>query len=49
MVLLMFFILLYFITNYKIFYYIGLIIGVCWLGLLAFIIGTFISVYINLF
>ena len=49
MILLMIFILLYWITNYKIFYYIGLIIGVGWLVSLAFIIGTFISVYINLF
>ena len=49
MILLMIFILLYYITNYKIFYYIGLIIGIGWLASIAFIIGTFISVYINLF
>ena len=49
MILLMIFILLYYITNYKTFYYIGLIIGIGWLALLFFIIGTFISVYINLF
>ena len=49
MILLMIFILLYYITNYKIFYYLGWIIGLGWLVSLAFIIGTFISVYINLF
>ena len=49
MILLMIFILLYYITNYKIYYYFGWIIGLGWLVSLAFIIGTFISVYINLF
>ena len=49
MILLSIFILLYYITNYKIFYCLGWIIGIIWLGLIAFILGTFISVYINLF
>ena len=49
MILLMIVILLYYITNYKLFYWFGWIIGIAWLGLLAFILGTFISVYINLF
>ena len=49
MILLMIVILLYYITNFKIFYWFGWIIGIGWLSLLAFIIGTFISVYINLF
>ena len=49
MILLMIVILLYYITNYKIFYWFGWIIGIGWLSALAFILGTFISVYINLF
>ena len=49
MILLMIVILFYYITNWKIFYYIGYIIGLCWLFSIGFIIGTFISVYINLF
>ena len=49
MILLTIFILLYYITNYKIFYWFGWIIGLAWLFVLAFILGTFISVYINLF
>ena len=49
MILLMIFILLYYITNYKIFYCFGWIIGIGWLASLAFMIGEFISVYINLF
>lgn len=49
MILLMIVILLYYITNYKLFYWFGWIIGIAWLGLLAFTLGTFISVYINLF
>ena len=49
MILVMIFILLYYITNYKTFFYIGLIIAIGWLALLFFIIGTFISTYINLF
>ena len=49
MILLMIFILLYYITNFKIFYWIGWIIAIGWLSTLAFILGTFISVYINLF
>lgn len=49
MLLLMIVILLYYITNYKIFYWFAWIIGIGWLSALAFILGTFISVYINLF
>ena len=49
MILLTIFILLYYITNLKIFYWFGWVIGIAWLGLLAFTLGTFISVYINLF
>ena len=49
MILLMIVILLYYITNYKLFYWIGWIIAIGWLSVLAFILGTFISVYINLF
>ena len=49
MILLIIFILLYYITNLKIFYWFGWIIGIAWLSALAFILGTFISVYINLF
>ena len=49
MILLMIFILLYYITDLKIFFWIGWIIGIGWLASIAFIIGTFISVYINLF
>ena len=47
--LLMIFILLYYITDLKIFFWIGWIIGIGWLASIAFIIGTFIPVYINLF
>ena len=49
MILLMIDILLYYITNWKIFYWVGWIIVVGWLSVLAFTLGTFISVYINLF
>ena len=49
MLLLMIDILFYYITNWKIFYWFGWIIVVCWLSVLAFTLGTFISVYINLF
>ena len=49
MILLMIVILLYYITNFKIFYYIGYFIALCWLFSIGFIIGTFISVYIILF
>ena len=49
MILLKIFILLYYITDLKIFFWIGWIIGIGWLASIAFIIGTFISVYINLF
>ena len=49
MLLLMIDILLYYITNWKLFYFIGLFIVVCLLSILTFIVGTFISVYINLF
>ena len=49
MILLMIFILLYYITNYKIFYWFGWIIGIGWLASIAFILYTFISVYNNLF
>ena len=48
-ILLMFAILLYYITNWKLFYFIGWFIVVCLLSILTFIVGTFISVYINLF
>ena len=48
-ILLMFAILLYYITNWKLFYWIGWFIVLCWLSILAFTVGTFISVYINLF
>ena len=49
MLLLMIDILLYYITNWKIFYWFGWFIVVFWLSALAFTLGTFISVYINLF
>ena len=49
MILLMIVILLYYITNFKLLYYLGWIIGIAWLSALAFTLGTFISVYINLF
>ena len=49
MILLMIVILLYYITNFKLLYYLGWIIAIGWLCVLAFIIGTIISVYINLF
>ena len=49
MLLLMIDILLYYITNWKIFYWFGWFIVVAWLFVLAFTLGTFISVYINLF
>ena len=49
MILLMIFILLYYITDLKIFFWIGWIIGIGWLASLYFIIGKIISVYINLF
>ena len=49
MLLLMIDILLYYITNWKIFYWFGWIIVIGWLSTLAFILGAFISVYINLF
>ena len=48
MILLMIVILLYYITNFKLLYYLGWVIAIGWLSLLAFTIGTFISVYINL-
>ena len=49
MILLMIVILLYYITNFKLLYYLGWIIAIGWLSALAFILGSFISVYINLF
>ena len=49
MILLMIDILLYYITNWKLFYWFGWFIVIGWLSALAFILGTFISVYINLF
>ena len=49
MILLMIVILLYYITDFKLLYYLGWIIGIAWLSVLVFILGTFISVYINLF
>ena len=49
MILLMIVILLYYITNFKVLYHLAWLIGIGYLGLLAFIIGTFISVYNNLF
>ena len=49
MILLMIVILLYYITNFKVIYYFAWVIGIGYLGLLAFIIGSFISVYNNLF
>ena len=49
MLLLMIVILLYYITNFKLLYYLSWVIAIGWLSVLAFIIGTFISVYINLF
>ena len=49
MLLLMIVILLYYITNFKLLYYLGWVIAIGWLSVLAFILGTFISVYINLF
>ena len=47
--LLMIDILLYYITNWKLFYWIGWFIVVSCLSILVFYIGTFVSVYINLF
>ena len=49
MILLMVVILLYHITNFKLLYYLGWVIAIGWLSVLEFIIGAFISVYINLF
>ena len=49
MLLLMIDILLYYITNWKLFYWFAWFIVVGCLCALAFTVGTFISVYINLF
>ena len=49
MLLLMIVILLYYITDFKLLYYLAWVIAIGWLSVLAFILGTFISVYINLF
>ena len=48
MILLMIVILLYYITNYKIFYWFGWIIGIGWLSVLAFIIGMYLSIIRNI-
>ena len=49
MILLMIVILLYYITKYKLFYYLGYIISIAWLFLFVFLLTACISVYINLF
>jgi hypothetical protein len=48
MILLTIFILLYYITNYKIFYWFGWIIGIGWLSALAFVIGMYLQIIRNL-
>ena len=49
LVLLMIDILLCYITNCKFFYWFGWFMVVIYLSILAFVIGSFFSVYINLF
>ena len=45
MLILLIDLLLYYITNWKIFYYIAWLIIVGWFSVLAFGLGVFISVY----
>ena len=48
MIILMIVILLYYITNWKLFYWFGWFIVVGWLSALAFTLGMYLSIIINL-
>ena len=48
MLLLIIDILLYYITNWKLFYWFGWFIVVGWLSALAFTLGMYLSIIINL-